>query len=251
MLIPLLIKIPQLSATVAILFMMTGLHWLMAKPATASQAVVALPEQLLLAKHTIALSNAQQSDDWSTTKTESAKKENLSPLARAMAQKQHLPADSPQADKTLTLDIIELEDSTGLRYLGGTVPAAELSLYLTQLKTQLGAEQFALYRSHQAMRDHHSFHVTLINPYEYQTVNKDRLKMFTKFQVHLYGLGRVGKGDKTSYFVVASSSEGQYIRQNVLLKPKDFHVTLGFYPEDIYGVSKGIETLIKSVKPFD
>ena len=34
------------------------------------------------------------------------------------------------------------------------------------------------------------------------------------------------------------------MRQNLLLKNKDFHVTLGFYPDDVYGVGKGRDTLI-------
>ena len=169
-----------------------------------------------------------------------------SPLARAMAQ------SSAQAEqkkhhfeKTLTLEISELKDSSGVVYLGGKVSEVELSRYLSQLKAELGKEQYAIYRQHQAARDHQSFHVTLVNPYEYQTINKEKLNSSQKFSVTLQGLGKVAKGDKTSYFVVASSSDGQFIRQNLLLKNKDFHVTLGFYPEDVYGVSKGRDTLIK------
>jgi hypothetical protein len=168
-----------------------------------------------------------------------------SPLARAMAQS---PINTDQnkfyLEKNLTLDISELKDNSGLVYLGAKVPEVELSRYLSQLKSVLGDKQYAIYRQHQAARDHQSFHVTLVNPYEYQTINKEKLKISQKIRVTLHGVGKVAKGEKTSYFVVASSSDGQFLRQKLLLKNKDFHVTLGFYSDDVYGVSKGRDTLI-------
>lgn len=168
-----------------------------------------------------------------------------SPLARAMAQSSTETEQETQfIEKTLTLEISELQDNSGLVYLGGKVSEVELSRYLKQLKNKLGKEKYAIYRQHQAARDHQSFHVTLVNPYEYQTINKEKFNLSQKFRVTLHGIGKVAKGDKESYFVVASSPDGQFIRQKLLLKNKDFHVTLGFYPDDVYGVSKGRDTLI-------
>jgi len=178
------------------------------------------------------------------------KKQNETPLARALAQ---VPSQSTadeainapfNVDKTLTLEISELKDSSGLVYLGGKVSAAELSGYLAQLKNELGDEQYVVYRQHQSARDHQSFHVTLINPYEYQTLDKEKIKKLSSFRVTLHGVGRVAKGDKESYFIVVSSADGQFMRQNLLLKNKDFHVTLGFSSDDVFGVSKGRDTLI-------
>ncbi len=168
-----------------------------------------------------------------------------STLARAMSEyTEEKEQNSANMEKTLTLDISELQDNTGLVYLGGKVSEVELSRYLSQLKDELGKEQYVTYRGHQAARDHHSFHVTLVNPYEYQTINKEKLNLSQKIRVTLHGLGKVEKDNKTSYFVVASSSDGQFMRQNLLLKNKDFHVTLGFYPDDVYGIGKGRDTLI-------
>jgi len=174
-----------------------------------------------------------------------AKPQKATPLARVLAQSEnHLSADTFNEDKTLSLEISELRDNSGLVYLGGKVSLADLSRYLEQLKTALGEEQYAIYRQYQAARDQQTFHITLVNPYEYQTINKAQLKLPEQFRVVLHGLGRVENDEKKSYFVVASSADGQFIRQNLLLKNKDFHVTLGFYPDDIYGVSKGQDTLI-------
>ncbi|MGB2741500.1 MAG: hypothetical protein WBC60_13210 [Cognaticolwellia sp.] len=167
------------------------------------------------------------------------------PLARALAQSSNqLATDEFNVDKTLTLKISELKDNSGLVYLGGKVSAADLSRYLEQLKNEVGEEKYATYRQYQSIRDHQSFHVTLVNPYEYQTIDKLKLNLSTPFRVTLHGVGRVEKDNNKSYFVVASSSDGQYIRQGLLLKNKDFHVTLGFSPADVFGVSKGRDTLI-------
>lgn len=175
-----------------------------------------------------------------------SKQQKATPLARVLAQSENaLSSDSVNVDKTLTLAVSELRDNSGLVYLGGEVSAAELSDYLAQLKSELGEEQYVIYRQHQSARDHQSFHVTLINPYEYQTLNKEHLKKLSSFRVTLHGIGQVEKDDKKSYFVVTSSPDGQFIRQNLLLNNKDFHVTLGFFPDDVYGVSKGRDTLIK------
>ncbi|ASP49004.1 hypothetical protein [Cognaticolwellia beringensis] len=172
-------------------------------------------------------------------------KQKATPLARVLAQSDNQLLESPfNEDRTLNLEISELRDNSGLVYLGGKVSIAELSRYLEQLKTELGEEQFAIYRQHQAARDQQTFHVTLVNPYEYQTIDKAKLTTQTQFRVILHGLGRVENDDKKSYFVVASSPDGQFIRQKLLLKNKDFHVTLGFFPDDIYGVSKGRDTLM-------
>jgi len=229
---------------VAIIIVLCCLNSVMSK--TLSEHIIAAHDETsLMQSHQQGLVTGA-SVERNANRDEKTRAEKTTPLARAMAQlSNQLSEDKDNQDKTLNLDITELKDNNGLVYLGGKVSAAELSGYLEQLKNQLGAEQYAIYRGYQAARDQQSFHVTLINPYEYQTIAKARLTSFEQFRVILHGLGRVGKADKTSYFVVASSSDGQYIRQNLLLKNKDFHITLGFYPEDIYGVSKGRETLIK------
>jgi hypothetical protein len=221
--------------------------------AISTQALTSPEQSVLLQNETSRQESKQQggiASDCTKKHTQHIAKSQqpkATPLARALAQSsKELAQNTQHRDKTLTLEISELTDNSGLVYLGGKVSTAELSGYLEQLKNQLGAEQYAIYRSHQATRDQQSFHVTLINPYEYQTINKAALKLPRQFRVILHGLGRVETDEKSSYFVVASSSDGQFIRQNLLLNNKDFHVTLGFYPDDIYGVSKGRDTLIQS-----
>ena len=161
--------------------------------------------------------------------------------------------------KNLRLQVRKLADSQGQTYLGALISRAELLPYLTQLKNIL-TDDFEKYRANQAARDHQSFHVTLINPIEYQHVDKQLVEqllnpstntnVLSHLQVTLLGLGKAETLDKSSYFVVAQSSDAQLIRQRFLLSHKDFHVTLGFEPSDIYGVKKDSTTLINlNAKP--
>jgi len=156
--------------------------------------------------------------------------------------------------KRLRLSIRKLSDSQGQIYLGALVSRAELLPYLTQLKTILAGD-FERFRANQAARDHQNFHITLINPIEYQYVDKQLVEQLlspslnvsfsSQLQVSLLGLGKAEKVGKSSYFVVAQSNDAQLIRQRFLLNHKDFHVTLGFEPSDIYDVKKDSSTLLK------
>jgi hypothetical protein len=145
--------------------------------------------------------------------------------------------------KLIQVEAVELTDNSGLTYVGGRVNPADIELYLSQMKQILG-DDYLLYRQNQSARDHQTFHMTLINPYEYQSLKKD-IVIGTTLSVSLSGLGRVILNDKTTYFVIVQSSQATRYRQKLVLNNKDFHVTLGFFPSDIYGVNKGIQSLIK------
>jgi hypothetical protein len=158
-----------------------------------------------------------------------------------------------ETTKSLRLKITTLKDNQGQRYLGALVSRAELSPYLTQLQ-QLLAEKFNDYRVLQAARDHQLFHLTLLSPREYQLADKVIIEQLlapdfnhtlsSQINVTLLGLGKVVQDNKTTFFVVAQSADAQLIRQRFILSAKDFHITLGFNPSDVYGVNKGRSTLI-------
>ncbi len=158
-----------------------------------------------------------------------------------------------QPHKTIRLKVTKLKDNQGQIYLGAIVSRAELSSYLATLEQLLGND-FQKYRALQAARDHQLFHMTLLTPREYQLADKTLVEKLlapdfnnnfsSQLSVTLLGLGKVEKADKSSYFVVAQSNDAQLIRQRFLLNNKNFHVTLGFDPDDIYNVKKDSSTLI-------
>lgn len=158
-----------------------------------------------------------------------------------------------QTTKSLRLEVTLLQDNQGQKYLGALVNRADLLPYLTQLK-QLLVEDFNQYRTLQVARDHQLFHLTILTPKEYQLADKEIVEKLlssgfnqsfsSQLNVTLLGLGKVEQGNKASFFVVAQSGDAQLIRQRFLLAAKDFHITLGFNPSDIYGVKKDSSTLI-------
>jgi len=158
-----------------------------------------------------------------------------------------------QSQKAVRLKVAKLKDNQGQVYLGAFVSRAELLPYLTELEQLLG-DNFQKFRAMQAARDHQLFHMTLLSPQEYQLADKNLVEKLlspnvndqfsSQLNVTLLGLGKVELDNKETFFVVAQSGDAQLIRQRFLLKHKDFHVTLGFNPNDIYGVKKDISTLI-------
>jgi hypothetical protein len=158
-----------------------------------------------------------------------------------------------QTTKSLRLKVTILQDNQGQKYLGALVNRADLLPYLTQLK-QLLAEDFNQYRALQAARDHQLLHLTILTPKEYQLADKAIVEKLlspdfnqsfsSQLNVTLLGLGTVEKNNKVSFYVVAQRADAQLIRQRFLLPLKDFHITLGFNPSDIYGVTKDSSTLL-------
>lgn len=158
-----------------------------------------------------------------------------------------------QTTKSLRLKITVLQDNQGQEYLGALVNRADLLPYLSQLQ-QLLTENFNKYRTLQAARDHQLFHLTILSPKEYQLADKAVIEKLlapdfnqsfsSQLSVTLLGLGKVAHDNKESFFIVAQSADAQLIRQRFILLHKDFHITLGFNPSDIYGVKKDLSTLI-------
>jgi len=148
--------------------------------------------------------------------------------------------------QSVTLAPQFLQDSGGLSYIGFAVEQSLIQGPLNQLSELVGDTAFTKLRHNQAARDHHSFHITLINPFEYPDLTSIKLDQIPSLSFELIGLGQASKGDNQTFFVVASSPEGQEVRAKFGLKPKDFHVTLGFDKKDVFGVSKGTDSLVTS-----
>lgn len=150
---------------------------------------------------------------------------------------------------TIELTLSELVDSSGLRYVGGVVDEKSIARYLHQLRNILG-DDFHAFRDNQKQRDHGKFHITLVNPFEMKALTSEQQKTLLTSHNHfisfeLTGLGKVSKDKASAYFVVAKSRAGQALRAKYGLSEKDFHVTLGFSPNDVHGLRKNSTTLIQ------
>lgn len=148
---------------------------------------------------------------------------------------------SPMVLEVLTAS--KLQDSTGLKYIGYKVDRSMVVDYLKEMEERLGNERFALFREAQSKRDHNSFHITLINPYEYDDIENIDISKIPPTKFKFIGLGRASKNNDKTMFVVATSLEAQKFRQSLGLKDKDLHITLGFDRKDVFGVTKNESSL--------
>lgn len=168
-------------------------------------------------------------------------------LSKMLAQSQAKKGEVSQ--RTIFGKVEPLMDASGLKYVGIKVNQADIAVYLEQLQAIL-KDDYAEFRQHQAARDMNSFHLTLLSPNEFQFADKTKIPFGENTAIRLIGLGKVEQEQqanslkKVTYFIVAQSEQAQFFRQSLTLKNKDFHVTLGFKPSDIYGVRKGVDTLI-------
>lgn len=140
----------------------------------------------------------------------------------------------------------QLTDNTGLTYIAVPVQQEDLTVFLSQLADIL-KDDFDTFRQGQQTRDHNQFHITIVNPYEFEALEPKYEELLTEnieLSFNLIGLGHASNDKSQTYFIVAESIEGQKLRAKLGLKDKDFHVTLGFKPQDVYGVKKNRESLI-------
>lgn len=144
---------------------------------------------------------------------------------------------------TLTPEL--LKDNTGLVYIGYPVDKQVIGHYLAQLEAHVGQKKYKRLRHNQAARDHDSFHITLINPFEHPDVKSINMKDIPPIRFEFVGVGQAKNEKSETFFIVANSTKAQQVRASYQLKNKDFHVTLGFDKTDVFGVSKGVDALIK------
>jgi len=177
-------------------------------------------------------------------------------LADSAKQREQKLGDQHNIVQQVSAKVEKLTDATGLVYIGATIESNKLAPYLRQMIGVLGTEKFALYRANQADRDNHSFHLTLINPFELQKLQKP-VQLGQSIAITLQGLGMAKAPTSNSqakavlhqsYFVVASSTDGEFYRQQYALSAKHFHVTLGFNPSDVFGVDKSSKALVYANK---
>jgi len=141
-----------------------------------------------------------------------------------------------------------LTDNSGLVYIGYEINHDQVTTYLKDMQELLGEKKFKVFRENQIKRDHGSFHITLINPFEYSDVKNIDVSKLPSASFSFKGLGHGRKLEDNTYFIVVSSNEAQKVRQIFSLKEKDFHITLGFDKKDVFGIDKSIKSLVQPLR---
>lgn len=175
---------------------------------------------------------------------------------------EHAPKNSPErreAFRTLSLTLTEMLDSEGKPYFALPIPQADiaesLAPYMKKLREHMGAEAFTDLTDAKSKRDGDGeYHITVFTPLDMGGGHKEAVAeagmkhQGSSIPVVLHGIGCASKlrdgVESTAYYVIVSSEEVDAIRAEASLPPHSLHITLGFSPKDVHGVSKGAETEI-------
>lgn len=103
----------------------------------------------------------------------------------------------------------------------------------------------------QIERDKNTHHTTIVSVIECGTINtKDvQIVLGDIVEIELCGIGKAvdNKRGNESHFIVVESKDLDNVRIHFGLKPKDFHITIGFNKKDVFGVSKGKDSIYYTI----
>lgn len=150
-----------------------------------------------------------------------------------------------------------LKDKWQMNYLGIAIDQDIVQPFLEQLEVVL-SDRFSKFSEQQKKRDLGTYHITVINSTEYTNlmdsfgidkfINSLDHLFDKKLQFTLIGLGKAQKENNSEYFIIVKSDHLNEVRRMYGLAPKDFCITLGFYPHEVHGVRKNILVPLKD--PF-
>jgi hypothetical protein len=157
----------------------------------------------------------------------------------------------------MTYYITNIQGVIGNNYLGIDLPITIIQPYLNQLKDILGEKDYNKFTEQQIRRDNGHYHITIINTIDYNRLSKEigmdkfinSLDLIFKYpidDIKMMGIGTAQRNDNISYFIVCESDKLDAVRTRYSLPKHDFHVTLGFFSKDVFGVRKDKVLTIKS-----
>lgn len=139
-----------------------------------------------------------------------------------------------------------LKDVLGNNYIGINYFQHTVESYLDKLKVILG-DSYDEYRQNQINRDGDTFHITVINTMEFNSLFKQDANVVNEFSkdfltdfddIQYMGIGTASSRGNTTYYIVCRSEKLNIYRSKYNLAPYDFHITLGFKWKDVFGVRK-------------
>lgn len=141
-------------------------------------------------------------------------------------------------------------DATGKRYIACAVARESVDEYLDRMRHLVGDERFRILRDAQQSRDSGGFHITLVTPPEMLTLPEARSAAFlaSAMSYTLIDLGRCRRGVNEAWFVIIESADATQLRLTAKLPPKDLHITIGFFPDDVHDAPKDLRALVRPLR---
>ena len=99
------------------------------------------------------------------------------------------------------------------------------------------------YKLNQQKRDQNKYHITIVSSQESSNIaNFDDITI--ENDLLNFGLGKSQKNDNEIYYLIVYCNYFDKIRNELNLKPKDYHITLGFKFNDIHNIDKSLNNII-------
>lgn len=121
-------------------------------------------------------------------------------------------------------------------FLAVHIAGDKLKNHIEQMREDAGTV-FDEYSNLRHNRDGDSFHITIVNPDEFDAAQHENL-VGRSLWFDIHQLGKVTEGDGVAYYVRCTSKEAQELRGSVNLGEANLHVSLGFRPDDIHSTPK-------------
>jgi hypothetical protein len=145
--------------------------------------------------------------------------------------------------------ITHIKDVLGNNYLGINIQKEVVDPFLVDLKEILGEDNYEKFTDYQQKRDSGKWHITVINTMDYNRLSKkmgidkfvSSLDSVFKYEIDdlkMLGIGTAERNGNRAYFIVCRSEKLDALRKRYGLSEHDFHVTLGFFSKDVFGVPK-------------
>lgn len=142
-------------------------------------------------------------------------------------------------------EIKEHTSATGKPFLAIPVESRAVDKWRRKLGRRKGHEEYSRILANRTARDGNMHHMTIVTPDEYVVLSPEQIDIVTgrNVQFALIGLGHFKRDRAQTCFVVAKCPHAALLRSRAGLGAHDFHVTLGFDPEDIHDCPKDESTI--------
>lgn len=106
-------------------------------------------------------------------------------------------------------------------------------------------DDFAAHNNRLLLRNNNHYHITVFNAME---CSKFPTLLFYNdvniYDIKLKGVGSIKQKKMETYFIPCVSTQLNDLLKSVDLKPKDFHITIGFTDKDLFGQRKNESNII-------
>jgi len=134
-------------------------------------------------------------------------------------------------------EVVKNKSRSNNDFLSIDVPEKYIAKYRKQMLTKFYPKSINDLENCRVSKNGESYHITVIQPHSYKN-EYDEVFLEKSFWLQFKGLGYDVSDTNRAVYVECNCKELNKIRRSIGLKERGFHVTLGFFPMDIFNIRK-------------